>query len=82
MIEVFRTNVGKEKEADLLLGHFHREFPNYRINFDLEDCDKILRIETDTALINVVALFACMKAYGFIAEVLPDEPTILREMKS
>ena len=45
MIEVFATDVRKKKDAtvvkELLLSHF----PEAEINFDLDDCDKILRIE-------------------------------------
>jgi hypothetical protein len=45
MIEVFKTNVEEFAQArkiiDLLLEHF----PGHKINFDLHDCDKILRIE-------------------------------------
>lgn len=43
-VEVFKTNVGDEDQAfevrELLLQHF----PGSNINFDLHDCDKVLRI--------------------------------------
>lgn len=45
MVEVFKTNVQKEKEAELLLEKLQEQFPQYKINFDLADCDKILRVE-------------------------------------
>jgi len=45
MIEVFKTNVKETVHAkeivDILLEHF----PDNKINFDLHDCDKILRVE-------------------------------------
>lgn len=45
MVEVFKTNVEESDQAkkiiDLLLAHF----PGNKINFDLQDCDKILRVE-------------------------------------
>ena len=45
MIEIFKTNVKKtvqaKKVVDILLEHF----PGNKINFDLHDCDKILRVE-------------------------------------
>jgi hypothetical protein len=45
MIEVFKTNVEEIAQAskitDILLEHF----PGNKINFDLHDCDKILRVE-------------------------------------
>lgn len=44
-IEVFKTNVTEEKEANRVLSILHNQFPRYDIHFDLEDCDRILRIE-------------------------------------
>ena len=35
----------REKEAELLLEKLQEQFPQYKINFDLADCDKILRVE-------------------------------------
>lgn len=45
MVEVFKTNVRQRRQAKLLLGILQKRFPLFRINFDLEDCDKILRVE-------------------------------------
>ena len=45
MVEVFKTNVHKEVEAARLLNELDQYFPCFRSNFDLEDCDKILRVE-------------------------------------
>jgi hypothetical protein len=45
MVEVFKTNIQQRRQAKLLLGILEKRFPLFRINFDLEDCDKILRIE-------------------------------------
>jgi hypothetical protein len=45
MIEVFKTNVQLEEEAATLAGKLSLEFPLTKINFDLEDCDKVLRVE-------------------------------------
>jgi len=44
MVEVFKTDVQVYKEA-MLLSILSSTFPHCRINFDLEDCDKILRVE-------------------------------------
>jgi len=45
IVEVFKTNVQKESDRDYVIGVMQKQFPNYKINFDLEDCDKILRVE-------------------------------------
>ncbi len=44
-VEVFKTNVLEQEDADLLLVVLLKNFPHYKMNFDLEDCDRILRIE-------------------------------------
>lgn len=45
MVEVFKTNVEKIEYAQLLLQKLLAQYPNYQINFDLQDCDRILRVE-------------------------------------
>lgn len=45
MVEVFKTNVRQKRHARRLLNVLASHFPSFRVNFDLEDCDKILRIE-------------------------------------
>lgn len=45
MVEVYKTNVRHKRQAKRLLGVLSEQFPMFSINFDLEDCDKILRVE-------------------------------------
>lgn len=45
MIEVFKTNVEETVEARTIIGILLEHFPGNKINFDLHDCDKILRVE-------------------------------------
>ncbi|WDF60577.1 hypothetical protein PQ462_04205 [Flavobacterium sp. KACC 22758] len=45
IVEVFKTNVQKESEKNYVIAVIQNQFPDYKINFDLEDCDKILRVE-------------------------------------
>lgn len=45
MAEVFKTNVQQDKQAKKLIAVLYSHFPDSKINFDLEDCDKILRVE-------------------------------------
>jgi len=46
IVEVFKTNVGNQHLAEKILSELNQLYPDYRINFDLEDCDKVLRIES------------------------------------
>ena len=45
MIEVFKTNIQKVSQAKKLISLLGQHFPGNKINIDLYDCDKVLRIE-------------------------------------
>ncbi|OCK53061.1 hypothetical protein BA768_00450 [Chryseobacterium sp. CBo1] len=44
MIEIFRTNVIEAAEAKSIIEVILSKYPDLEVNFDLEDCDKILRV--------------------------------------
>jgi len=72
MIEVFKTNVKDKSQSQVLIELIHRAFPRYKANFDLDDCDKILRV---CGIINPLQAFQIinlLKDFGVEAEVLPD----------
>jgi len=57
MIEVFKTNVDEACHAKNVIALLLQHFPGTRINFDLLDCDKILRVEGENfAVEKVVSL--------------------------
>lgn len=69
IIEVFQTNVDSEDLAFQVIERLSLAMPMAEINFDLEDCDRILRIadmEVDIALIYKVT-----SELGIFCEVLP-----------
>jgi hypothetical protein len=72
-IEVFRTNVVTAQQASFLVGLIHDIFPHYTATFDLDDCDKILRIKADRIIIEAQAIISVLKNAGVLAEILPDE---------
>jgi len=68
MIEVFKTNVEKTNDANNIISVLLEHFPNSRINFDLHDCDKILRVEgRDFSTDRVIIL---LKENGFHCSIL------------
>jgi hypothetical protein len=73
MIEVFKTNVCDRCDANMLIEQIQQSFFNYQVNFDLEDCDRILRVKCITGTIQSALLIDFLKNLGFDAEVLPDE---------
>ena len=50
MVEVFKTNVRSTRKAKLIIQKLAEEFPNHKINFDLSDCDRILRVQGNDIL--------------------------------
>jgi hypothetical protein len=74
MVEVFRTTVTDPYYARLLVRRIHSRFPGYCANFDLSDCDRILRIQSDSH-INQPEVIAIIHRFGYHASVLPDEIT-------
>ena len=49
-MEVFKTNVRSIRKAKLIIQKLAEEFPNHKINFDLSDCDRILRVQGNNIL--------------------------------
>ena len=68
MVEVFKTNVQKKTQSKMLLCILSEAFPSFKINFDLSDCDKVLRVEGDD--IEAVRIMILVKESGFSCEVL------------
>ena len=63
MVEIFKTNVQHQKQAIMLLAALCRKFPLFKINFDLDDCDRILRVEGENIsheqIIELITLSGC-----------------------
>lgn len=68
MVEVFKTNVQKKTESRLLLSALMEAFPALKINFDLSDCDRVLRVEGES--MEALSIIVLVKAHGFRCEVL------------
>lgn len=68
MVEVFKTNVQEQGEADKLIALLQQQFPATKINFDLHDCDRILRVEGSRIEPEKVMLL--VKENGFACRVL------------
>ena len=68
MVEVFKTNVQKKTQSKMLLCVLSEAFPSFKINFDLSDCDKVLRVEGDN--MEASRIMILVKEHGFQCEVL------------
>jgi hypothetical protein len=72
MIEVFSTNISCPEKAGSLIEEIHQTFIGYKANFDLSDCDKILRVVYGTQQFEVFHFKNWLTTKGCIAEILPD----------
>jgi hypothetical protein len=68
MVEVFKTNVHKKTQSKMLLCVLSQAFPSFKINFDLSDCDKVLRVEG--VQLEAFHIMMLLKEYGFTCERL------------
>jgi len=69
-VEVFKTSVQTAKEAEVIVADLQACFPGHSINFDLEDCDRILRLEGKG--MDVERVLSVLWNYGLECSVLED----------
>lgn len=76
-VEVLKTNVLDAVDANRIIEWIHSKVIDCHANFDLEDCDHVLRVVSEKT-IPVADLISILNTFGFDAEVLPDNiPEIL-----
>jgi hypothetical protein len=68
MVEVFQTNVHESSQARELVALLRPHFRGSKINIDLDDCDKVLRVEGKEILVEKV--IGLVTGYGFACKVL------------
>ncbi|HEY8934218.1 MAG TPA: hypothetical protein VIM65_03325 [Cyclobacteriaceae bacterium] len=73
MIEVFKTDITDSIQAKVLADHIHNLFKEYTVNFDLDDCDRIMRVVSTSPVVQVDILIDLLKGFGYHAEVLQDD---------
>jgi hypothetical protein len=64
MIHIFKTSVKTKRQVKKLIPHINDILPNEKWNFDLEDCDKILRIDSEENIgLKIIDLLNIHKFY-------------------
>ena len=64
MVEVFKTNIDDAVTAEKIVKKLQQFLPNADINFDLDDCDNILRVESpNNPTTEVARLFTDLQLY-------------------
>ncbi|MFL5728560.1 MAG: hypothetical protein ACJ75J_03640 [Cytophagaceae bacterium] len=72
MVEVFKTDVKDPEQAKKILKQIHGNFAGYKANFDLDDCDRILRVRFAEVSMETSSMVRFLKKLGVYAEILAD----------
>jgi hypothetical protein len=70
VVEVFKTDVESFAKAQFVTRNLKELIPHAKINFDLDDCDHILRIEALRSEIEVDSIVHFAKKMNIQIEVL------------
>lgn len=73
MIEVFKTDVNSKESARTLIERIHERFDHCEANFDLEDCDRILRVKGIRSATEIFIILNLVREMGCDAQILPDD---------
>lgn len=68
MITIFKTTVKTKKAIKILQPELDRIIANSKWNFDIDDCDKILRIESVEDI--TLSVIGILNKYDFFCEEL------------
>lgn len=70
-ISVYKTSVDSKAEAEAIAELILRQIPFSNINFDLDDCDNVLRIVTHNGTFNEEIVKHIFKSKNHRLETLP-----------
>jgi hypothetical protein len=73
IIEVFKTNVEEKEVADKIIEAIHQRFKDHKANFDLQDCDRILRVVSVNGSLQTTNVILLIRTLGYHAEILEDK---------
>lgn len=69
-VYIFKTDIPTRREAAAVCQHMHRLDGVMRCTVDLEDCDKVLRVEAEG--LDIVLIERSVQHLGYFIEELPD----------
>lgn len=73
MIEVFKTDVNDKDQARQLIDQIHETLHYCHANFDLDDCDRVLRVKGIRSEQDVFTIIGLVRRAGWQAQTLPDD---------
>jgi hypothetical protein len=69
-VEIFKTNVNGKRNALYLVGEMNALFPGHKISIDLDDKDKVLRVENRKGKVRSSEVIKLLEQRNFRCEVL------------
>lgn len=63
MVEIFRTDVKNKRLAAKILKALQSKFPECHFNFDMDDCDRILRVQS-SGNVECIKIMQLVKEYA------------------
>ncbi|MCR8556638.1 methyltransferase type 11 [Mucilaginibacter sp. BJC16-A38] len=72
MVEIFKTNVKSKRLAGKVLKSLQSHLPAFQFNFDLDDCDRILRVQTSGCPVECVKIIHIVKGYEIDISLFED----------
>lgn len=69
-IKVYKTDVKEISRAEVILKAIREAIPGCEPSFDLEDCDRVLRVENDNAPVNDRTIRSLVQSSGYQIEEL------------
>ncbi|MDB4920688.1 methyltransferase type 11 [Mucilaginibacter sp.] len=71
-VEIFKTDVHNEGEASLVIFLLDEYYPDFKVNFDMDDDDKILRVESTEKQISGSEIESLLEGIGVCCKIFKD----------
>jgi len=72
MVEIFRTNVKNKRMAGRVLKALQTHLPAFYFNFDLDDCDRILRAQSSGCPVECTKIIQIVKGHSIEISLFED----------
>lgn len=69
-VVIFKTDIGDKDTAEAFLGALTKVFPQYKFSFDLDDCDKVLRVASRFENVEIELIQKQVITKGFVCELI------------
>ncbi len=72
MVEIFKTNVSSKRLASKVLSALNAYMPGYCFNFDLDDCDRILRVQSQGCPVEINTIMRIVSGHRIEISLFED----------